>query len=99
MGKNEDLRPHCICYVLNRCSISPSRIIRRRKTKKSKGCKAPTHKGGKFICKGFKAQSCKSKKCKVVVKADKKGNVKSATKTCGKKKTNILKSLQKNWKC
>merc|ERR1712151_158576 len=35
MGKNEDLRPHCICYVLNFCSLPPSRIIRRRKTQKN----------------------------------------------------------------
>ena len=67
---------------------------------KPKGCKAPVHKKGKFQCgKGFKAMSCKSAKCKVAVKTDKKGVVKSATKTCGKKKTDILKSLKKNWKC
>ena len=66
---------------------------------KPKGCKAPSHKGGKFTCKGFKAQSCKSKKCKVAVKTNKKGVVTAASKTCGKKKTDILKSLKKNWKC
>merc|ERR1712216_612326 len=65
----------------------------------AKGCKAPTHKAGKFSCKGQKSQSCKSKKCKVAVKVDKKGVVKSASKVCGKKKTDILKTLKKNWKC
>merc|ERR1712032_1021539 len=65
-----------------------------------KRCKAPMLKGGKFRCgMGFKAQTCKAKNCRVGVKANSKGVIIRATKTCGKEKYDILKMLKRDWTC